>query len=72
MPRTKKIKDNPDLIKDTSSQAVINTNRTAIMARRAQIAQNKQKEEELQSMKDDIAEIKSMLKKNLLWILPTE
>jgi hypothetical protein len=63
MPRTKKIKDNPDLIKDTSSQAVINTNRTAIMARRAQIAQNKQKEEELQTMKDDIAEIKSMLKK---------
>ena len=63
MPRAKKIKDNPDLIKDTSSQAVINTNRTAIQARRAQIAQNKQKEEELQTMKDDIAEIKSLLKK---------
>jgi cell shape-determining protein MreC len=63
MPRTKKIKDNPDLIKDTTSQAVINTNRTAIQARRAQIAQNKQKEEELQTMKDDIAEIKSLLKK---------
>jgi hypothetical protein len=63
MPRAKKIKDNPDLIKDTTSQAVINTNRTAIQARRAQIAQNKQKEEELQTMKDDIAEIKSLLKK---------
>tara|TARA_A200000159_G_scaffold148064_1_gene155559 strand:- start:194 stop:397 length:204 start_codon:yes stop_codon:yes gene_type:complete len=63
MPRTKKIKDNPDLIKDTTTQAVINTNRTAIQARRAQIAQNKQKEEELQTMKDDIAEIKSLLKK---------
>ncbi len=63
MPRTKKIKDNPDLIKDTTSQAVINTNRTAIQARRAQLALNKQKEDELQSMKDDIAEIKSLLKK---------
>ncbi len=63
MPRTKKIKDNPDLIKDTNSQAVINTNRTAIQARRAQLALNKQKEDELQSMKDDIAEIKSLLKK---------
>lgn len=63
MPRTKKIKDNPDLIKDTTSQAVINTNRTAIQARRAQIALNKQREEELQTMKDDIAEIKSLLKK---------
>ena len=62
MPRTKKIKDNPDLIKDTSSQAVVNTNRTAIQARRAQLALNKQKEDELQSMKDDIAEIKSLLK----------
>jgi|TARA_B110000908_G_scaffold82974_1_gene99343 hypothetical protein len=62
MPRTKKIKDNPDLIKDTSSQAVINTNRTAIQARRAQIAFNRQKEDELQMMKDDIAEIKSLIK----------
>ena len=47
MPRTKKIKDNPDLIKDTTSQAVINTNSTAIQARRAQIALNKVKETEL-------------------------
>jgi len=62
MPRTKKIKDNPDLIKDTTSQAVINTNRTAIQARRAQIANNKAKENELQMMKDDIAEIKSLIK----------
>ena len=62
MPKTKKIKDNPDLIKDTTSQAVINTNRTAIQARRAQIANNKAKENELQMMKDDIAEIKSLIK----------
>lgn len=62
MPRTKKIKDNPDLIKDITSQAVINTNRTAIQARRAQIANNKAKENELQMMKDDIAEIKSLIK----------
>ena len=62
MPRTKKIKDNPDLIKDTSSQAVINTNRTAIQARRAQIANIKAKDDELQMMKDDIAEIKSLIK----------
>jgi len=63
MPRIKKIKDNPDLIKDTTSQAVINTNRTAIQARRAQLAVNKEREQELQTMKDDIAEIKSLLKK---------
>lgn len=62
MPRTKKIKDKPDLIKDTTSQAVINTNSNAILARRAQIAEQKAKDEELQTMKNDIAEIKELLK----------
>ena len=62
MPRTKKIKDKPDLVKDTTSQAVINTNSNAILARRAQIAQEKAKEEELHSMKNDIAEIKELIK----------
>lgn len=63
MPRTKKIKDKPDLVKDTTSQAVINTNSNAILARRAQIAQQKMQEDELQSMKNDIAEIKELIKK---------
>lgn len=62
MPRTKKIKDKPDLIKDTTSQAVINTNSNAILARRAQMAELKAKDEELQTMKNDIAEIKELLK----------
>ena len=63
MPRTKKIKDNPDLVKDTVTQAVINTNSNAIHARRNQIALNKAKEDEILTMKADIAEIKSLLKK---------
>ena len=63
MPRTKKIKDNPDLVKDTVTQAVINTNSNAIHARRAQIAASKTREDEIQTMKADIAEIKSLLKK---------
>tara|TARA_Y200000002_G_C22661669_1_gene656000 strand:- start:1101 stop:1304 length:204 start_codon:yes stop_codon:yes gene_type:complete len=63
MPRIKKIKDNPDLVKDTSSQAVINTNSNAIHARRAQMAIEKAKENELQEMKNDIAEIKELLQK---------
>jgi hypothetical protein len=63
MPRTKKIKDNPDLVKDTVTQAVINTNSNAIHARRNQIALIKAKDDEIQTMKADIAEIKSLLKK---------
>lgn len=65
MPKSKKvkIKDNPDLVKDVNTKAVINTNRSAIHARRAQIALNKEKDAELKGIKDDIAEIKSLLKK---------
>ena len=68
MPRKKKethiqIEDNPDLVKDTASQAVINTNRNAILARRAQKDAMAKKDEELQEMKNDIAEIKELLKK---------
>tara|TARA_X000000950_G_C13639744_1_gene547097 strand:+ start:331 stop:534 length:204 start_codon:yes stop_codon:yes gene_type:complete len=62
MARIKKIKDNPDLVKDTTSQAVINTNSNAIHARRAQMAQQKAREEEMQQMKEDIAEIKKLIK----------
>ena len=63
MAKNKKIIDNPGLIKDTTSQAVINTNGTAIQARRAQIAMLKDKDAEMVQMKSDIAEIKSLLQK---------
>jgi len=63
MAKNKKIIDNPGLIKDTTSQAVINTNSTAIQARRAQIAMLKDKDAEMVQMKSDIAEIKSLLQK---------
>jgi hypothetical protein len=63
MTSIKKIKDNPDLIKDTTSQAVINTNSNAIQARRSQIALTKSKDAEIQKMKEDIAELQSLIKK---------
>jgi hypothetical protein len=62
MPKTKKIVDNPDLLKDTTSQAVINTNSNAVHMRRAQIALGKAKDKEFIQMKNDIAEIKTLLK----------
>jgi len=61
MPR-KKIKENPDLVKDEASKAVINTNIDAYAARRTQIAITKGKESEFEKMKQDIAEIKKLLK----------
>ena len=43
MPR-KKIADKPDLVKDTVSGAVINTNTNAFTARREQMAAQKERE----------------------------
>ena len=68
MPRKKKethirIEDNPDLVKDTASQAVINTNTSALMNRRAQMATMRSKDEEILSMKKDIEELKQLVKK---------
>lgn len=62
MPRKKKIKDQPDLVKDEGSKAIINTNVDAYSARRAQISLNRTKNSEIETMKKDIAEIKELLK----------
>jgi hypothetical protein len=59
----KKVKENPDLVKDTSSQAVINTNSTAFANRREQRSIMKSKDAELEQMKKDLEEIKTLLKK---------
>ena len=62
MPR-KKVVDKPDLVKDTVSGAVINTNANAFTARREQMAAQKEREEEFQTMKKDLEELKKLVKK---------
>jgi hypothetical protein len=72
MPRAKKaiVKDNPDLVRDLSTNAIINNNRNAYEMRKAQIAISKKQEEERQclnadveNLKSELNEIKSLLKK---------
>jgi|TARA_A200000159_G_scaffold162619_1_gene186909 hypothetical protein len=70
MPRKKKVENNPSLVRDTTNQAIINTNTDAFVARRAQIkaVENKKKLDEQQSididnLKNDVADIKKMLQK---------
>ena len=58
-----KVKENPDLVKDTVSQAVINTNTSAFSARRDQLDKLKAKESEIETMKSDIEELKKIIKK---------
>ena len=58
-----KIKENPDLVKDTVTQAVINTNTSAFSARRDQLDKLKAKDTEIETMKSDIEELKKIIKK---------
>lgn len=65
MPRKKlaAVKDNPDLIRDMSSNAVINTNKSAFENRKTQQRFAKNKECEIEELKTEIAEIKKLLQK---------
>ena len=55
-PKIAIVEDNPDLVRDLATNAIINTNDTAYEARLNQIA----KAEEFESMKKDIGEIKEI------------
>lgn len=57
------VKENPDLVKDTVTQAVINTNTSAFSARRDQLEKLKAKDSEIETMKSDIEELKQLIKK---------
>ena len=74
MPRKKRVQveNNPDLVRDTSTNAIINTNSDAYQARRAQIAAVKmqkeideQQRQDIDQLKTDMVEIKKMLEKLL-------
>ena len=63
--KTLKVKDNPDLVRDLSSQAIINTNSNAYEARIQQIAKVKldeQQSADIEDLKEDMKEIKKLLK----------
>ena len=61
-----KVKDNPNLERDLSTMAVINTNTTAYEARLAQKEKAKldeQQTEDIIQLKKDVGEIKKLLEK---------
>jgi hypothetical protein len=71
MPRKKKqpellqVEENTDLVRDTSSNAIINTNRSAYEARLAQIEKAKldaQQSQKIEKLESDVEEIKNLLK----------
>lgn len=63
--KTVRVKDNPDLVRDLSNQAIINTNTTAYEARLAQLEKielDKKQTADIEQLKVDMAEIKKLLK----------
>jgi len=63
--KTVAVKDNPDLVRDLSSKAIINTNTSAYEERLAQIEKerlDKQQSADIEVLKQDMADIKKMLK----------
>ena len=64
--KTVKVEDNPDLVRDLTNQAIINTNSNAYDARLQQIAKVKldeQQSADIEELKKDMTEIKKLLKK---------
>jgi len=66
MARKKKealVENNPNLVKNLDTGAVINTNTSELLTRREQMGRIKEKNAEIESMKSDIEELKQLVKK---------
>ena len=63
MPRKKKVEALPGYEKDTVTNAVINTNSSAFSNRRDQLQKLREKDSEIEQMKNDIEELKKIIKK---------
>ena len=63
MPRKKKVEELPGYEKDTVTNAVINTNSSAFSNRRDQLQKLREKDGEIEQMKNDIEELKKIIKK---------
>ena len=57
-----KIKEKPDLVKETTTGAVINTNSNAFARRRAQMALQIEKDNKIEQLEKDVAELKKLIK----------
>ena len=67
MPRGKKkeekVAEMPDFVRDSATSAIINTNSSAIKARRAQMNLAKSQAEQIMAMEKELAELKAAVKK---------
>jgi hypothetical protein len=63
-----RIRENPDYVKDMNNFAVLNTNKSAVAKhenKMAELRRSKQTEEEINNLKSEVSEIKTLLSKIL-------
>lgn len=56
-----KVQDHENLVKDTETKAVLNTDLTSLQAYRAHRNKQRQKDGEIERLKEDVKEIKDIL-----------
>ena len=56
-----KVKDHEHLVKDTKTHAVLNTDLSSLEAYRAHRNKQRQKDDEIETLKEDVKEIKDIL-----------
>ena len=63
MAKDKKVQELPGYIRDNNTNAIINTNSSAIKARRAQMDLAKSQADQIMAMEKELAELKKAVKK---------
>lgn len=59
----KKVEGNSDLVRDTSTGAILNINKDEISAARKRKLERRQKEKDFENLKNEVGDIKNMLNK---------
>jgi len=58
-----KVEGHPNLVRDKNSGVILNINKTEIEQSRLRKEQRREKDKEIEDLKNDVSEIKSMLNK---------
>ena len=58
-----KVKGHPNLVRDKNSGVILNINKTELEANRIRKQKQREKDNEIEQLKNDVSEIKSMLNK---------
>ena len=58
-----KVEGHPNLVRDKNSGVILNINKTELESRRIRKEKQREKDKEIEQLKNDVSEIKSMLNK---------